>query len=69
MPYSGSVIPRGLREITEGEYNAMVAAQQRASGEYIQASLNAEREMRESIKAKLVAGEPLTPEEANLIVG
>lgn len=68
VPFYGTVIPRGCREITATEYVQHLAAAERASLAAIEESVRAAQALRASAVAKLVAGEPLTPEEAELIV-
>lgn len=68
-PFYGRIVPRGFREITEPEYRAMLDTQAREDDALVQAWAANRKALRESAKAKLIAGEPLTPEEADVVVG
>jgi hypothetical protein len=68
-PFHGQVIPKGFREITEPEFNQIIAQSQRESDAVVAAWAEQRRVLRQSAKAKLIAGEPLTPEEADVVVG
>lgn len=68
-PFHGSVIPKGFREITEPEYHAAMRTQQREDDAVVAAWAENVRTLKESAKSKLIAGEPLTAEEAEIVVG
>lgn len=59
------IIPLTADEIAEREALAIQAAQEQAERE---AAEQAKKELKASAKAKLIAGEPLTPEEADTLV-
>lgn len=58
-------VPLTAEEITQRELDLMLAATAKAEAE---AEAEARAALKESAKAKLVAGEPLTEEEAAVIV-
>lgn len=60
-----SIIPLTAEEIAEREAMAAQAAQEQAEREAEQQAL---AELKASAKAKLIAGEPLTAEEADTLV-
>jgi hypothetical protein len=59
------IIPLSAEEIAEREALAIQAAQEQAERE---AAEQARQELKASAKAKLIAGEPLTAEEADTLV-
>lgn len=69
IPYEGSVIPKGFREITKAEYDHILAAHQAEGDAEIAAWIEQRNALRASAKAKLMTGEPLTEQEADFIVG
>jgi len=60
-----SIIPLTAEEIAQREADAAQAAQEQAERE---AAEQARKELKASAKAKLIAGEPLTAEEADTLV-
>ena len=60
-----SIVPLTADEIAELEFMALQAAQEQAERE---AAEQARAELKASAKAKLIAGEPLTAEEADTLI-
>lgn len=60
-----SIVPLSAEEISQREADAAAFAAAQAEREQIEAARTA---LKESAKAKLVAGEPLTAEEAEVLV-
>lgn len=60
-----SVVPLTAAEIAENDQRAALAAEQLAARE---AEIEAKTALKESAKAKLIAGQPLTAEEAEVLV-
>ena len=60
-----TIVPLTAEEITERDAQAVIAAQEEAEQE---AAAQALADLKASAKAKLIAGEPLTVEEADTLV-
>lgn len=68
-PFFGQDIPKGFREITHAEFETAQRAQEREGRAVVSAWMENIRTLKESAKNKLMAGEPLTAEEADIIIG
>lgn len=62
-------IPPGCWEVSKEEFDAAAMTRENVRAEYVAALLASRAELRASAKAKLVAGEPLTDAEAELVLG
>lgn len=69
MLITDNTIPPGCWEISKEEYDAAAEARQAARDEYEREYHARRNAIRASAKAKLLAGEPLTEQEADLLLG
>jgi hypothetical protein len=70
VPWHGiGVVPKGCREISKQEFDAAMRDNERREAEIIQVWQQERADRVISIKGKLIAGEPLTPEEADFLLG